>query len=325
MKCSMRRYGAALHRRFRALLPQRDEIRRYGVALRRLYRASQLLTMLPLDYRRQSRIAQRLGRVFSPYRPFHRRLLSAFQSSLSVDSTRAREILRGWEANLGQSTADTFRHLQMDSEWVKTHVEVDDPEVLAEIASTGGLVLTYHTFHPNTLGIILGQSGIRGYGVSASVEEQPYAPYIGRYQYLMLNATQKMLGGGRYLYANDVRSLANGVQSAFMNGDAVVALCDNHFPGSQFPWMRIFGRSIRIRAGILKIARRTRARVYFALLYADLMGGYRLHLKSYGPFDDLQQGAQAYFHFLEDQLKNAPWAWQGWWWYLDLADAGGNP
>ena len=182
----------------------------------------------------------------------------------------------------------------------------------------GGLVLTFHTFHQNTLALTLGQCGIPLFPVAATEKNSPFAPYTGPYMRIINGDSEAKFSGGRYLFTDEMRSLVAGVRAAFAAGQTVLALCDNPVPDSAIPPVAIMGRQIGIGTGVMKLAQQAEVPAYFVLFYPDLVGGYRLILEDAGPIEDLECTARAYFHFLERQLAVAPWAWQGWSWYPDL-------
>ncbi|MBF0232560.1 MAG: hypothetical protein HQK65_05915 [Desulfamplus sp.] len=292
----------------------------WGIYLRQFFQTAHLITLLPLGYHTQNRIAYKLGRAYNPFRQLRPNLLSSFQTALGVSLTEARQILHQWEASKGLATMEIFRYAQMDREWVERHVEIDEPEILSEIAQKGGQILIYHTFHEHTLCAILGQSGIKLTPISAQVKNQPFAHHIGRYLNLSLSASEKKLSGGNYIYTGDKCNINKAMNTAFANGEVILAACDTHHIDSSFHPIDFLGSSIRIKIGVLKWTKEAGVPVYFALLYPNFMGGYRLHLKSIGPLTDLQRDAQAYFNFFEKHLREAPWAWQGWWWYPTMID-----
>jgi len=288
----------------------------WGIYLRLLFQITHLVALLPLGYHTQNRLAYKLGSLFSPWRQIRPILLHCFQTALGVNYSEAKHILNQWEASKGLATLDIYRYAGMNKEWVKRFVEIDEPEILDKIVKSGGLVLTYHTFHQHTLAIILGLYGIKLTTVSAPVKNLPYSRYTGRYQHLRLTASEKKFSGGHYIYTDNIRNMIKSVNAAFSKGDALLVLSDTHHIDSTYSPMNFLGQSIKINAaGILRMTKSAEVPVYFALIYPDFLGKYRIHLKSIGPLTDLKQGAQAYFSFFEKHLRKAPWAWQGWWWY----------
>lgn len=291
---------------------------RFALDSRRFFRLAHLLSRLPLPSPARVRLARLLGRLFSPQRRERSKLLLAFRLGLGLDLAEARRLFGHWTASDGLFATAIFDYASMGPEWVRRHVAVDQPEVLTRLLREGGLVLAFHTFHQNTMGLTLGQCGVPLFAIAATEKKSPSAPYTGRYMRIINGDSEAKFSGGRYLFTDDMRNLVAGVREAFAAGHTVVALCDNPVPDSAIPSVEIMGRSIGIGTGVMKLAQQARVPAYFVLFYPDLAGGYRLVLEHAGLIDDLETTARAYFHFLERQLCLAPWAWQGWSWYADL-------
>lgn len=291
---------------------------RFAVDSRRFFRAAQLLSRLPLPARARLRLARLLGRSLSPQRRDRNKLLLAFRLGLGLDLASAERMFRHWKASEGLFATSIFDYAGMDAKWLKRHVTVDRPEVLARLVREGGLILTFHTFHHNTLALALGQCGIPLFPVAASEKNSPYAPYTGRYMRIINGDSEAKFSGGRYLFTDDMRRLVAGVRTAFAAGHGVLTLCDYAVPDRIIPPVEIMGRSISIGSGVMRLAQQAGVPAYFILFYPDLAGGYRLIIEEAGRIEALESTARAYFQFLERQLVVAPWAWQGWSWYADL-------
>lgn len=291
---------------------------RFALASRRLYRWAGVVHALPLPERIKVAAARILGRALSPYRADLPKAMAGLQLGLKRSEADARVLCRAWLASHGLFALSIFDYRHCDADWVRGRVSVDRPEVLAQIVRRGALVLTYHSFHHNTLGIVLGQSGSAVYGVAATEQDNPMTPIIGRYLRIINGDSEARFGGGRYLYTDQPRELIRGVRDALEGGHSVVTLCDNPTPPGPVPPATVMGRQVSVGTGVLAQAQAAGAPVCFALLYPDLRGGYRLALEDAGAIEDLHATVQAYFRFLERQLEIAPWAWQGWAWWGDL-------
>ncbi len=292
--------------------------RRFAKASRRLFQGAEILHGLPISERYKTVFARILGYGLSPYRADLPKVMLGFQQGLKRSEAEARILCRAWLASHGLFALSLFDFRIRDADWARSAVHVDHPEVLAEVIRRGGLVLTYHSFHHNALGIVLGQLGSAVYGVAATEKNNPMAPYIGRFLRIINGDSEARFGGGRYLFTDEPRTLIEGVRNALAGGHSVVTLCDNpNLPGP-VPPVTVMGRQISVGSGVLALAQTARASVTFALLYPDLRGKFHLALEDAGVIGDLHITAQAYFHFLERQLAIAPWAWQGWAWWWDL-------
>ncbi|BAQ61802.1 hypothetical protein GM3708_2208 [Geminocystis sp. NIES-3708] len=294
------------------------------VLCRRLrFKIASLVAILPLDYSVQNSIAYQLGRILSPFRRVHPVLLSSFQTALGVNLSEAKTILNQWEASKGLSTLNIFRYFQIDKEWINRYVEIENISVLEKIAKVGGLVLTYHTFHQNMLPIIFSSFGIRLIAVGANPFKHLHYRHVTRYKHLRNKAIDKKLklSGGNIIYTDDKYNLIKSAKTAFANGDVVLLACDTHHIDSKFPPLNLLGLPIRINAGgMLRLAKKAKVPVYFAILYPNFTGGYNLHLKAMPPLMNIEQDMQGYFDFLETHLQNVSWAWEGWWWYPSMLD-----
>ncbi|MDE2343105.1 MAG: hypothetical protein KGL63_06885, partial [Betaproteobacteria bacterium] len=189
---------------------------------------------------------------------------------------------------------------------------------LQQLVRTGGLVLTFHSFHHNALGVVLGDAGTRVYGIAATEKNSPEAPYTGRYMRLVNGGSEAHFKGGRYLFTDEMKSLVRGVREAFAGGHSVVTLSDNPVPLADGIPVTFLGKRFAVGGGVVELAREAGVPVYFALLYPRPEGGYRLALQAAGPVSDVATTLQAYFDFLDRELRLAPWAWQGWAWFADL-------
>jgi len=293
---------------------------RLALDSRRLFRLAHLLSRLPLPPGARVRLARLLGRMFSTQRRERTKLLLAFRLGLRLDLGSAKKMFGWWKASEGLFAASIFDYSRMDADWVRRHVAIDQPEVLARIVREGGLLLTFHTFHHNTLALTLGQCGIPLFPVAASEKNSPFAPYTGRYMRIINGESEAKFSGGRYLFTDEMRSVVTGVRTALASRHTVLALCDNPVPPNEsaIPPQEVMGRSISIGTGVMKLVQQAQAPVYFALFYPDMGGGYRLVLEDAGRLEELENTARAYFAFLARHVAAAPWAWQGWSWYADL-------
>ena len=189
------------------------------------------------------------------------------------------------------------------------------------LGTQGGLVLSYHSHHHNTLGIVLGQSGVPTWGVAATEKASPMAPYTGRFMRIINGESEAKFGGGKYLFTDEPRNLLRGLKQAFSNQHAVVSICDNPVPQGEDAPIVFRGKQFFVGAGVVEMAIAQNVPITLALLCPDLRGRYELRLQALPSGLSSHQVLQAYFDFLSECVAQIPWAWQGWHWYSGLTPA----
>lgn len=292
----------------------------FALASRRFFVGAQWIARLPFGKTRLSRI---WGRLASPYKADRSALQQSFMHAFGVDAATASRFTNAWLASHGLFATSIFDYHRMDPAWVRQHVSMDQPDVLAQLQVQGGLVLSYHSHHHNTLGIVLGQSGVPTWGVAATEKASPMAPYTGRFMRIINGQSEAKFGGGKYLFTDEPRNLLRGLRLAFASRHGVVSICDNPTPSADQPAVRFMGRSFHVGVGVVETALEHQVPITLALLYPDLLGGYRLLLKRLPDGLGAHQVVQSYFDFLATAVRHSPWAWQGWHWHhgLPLASA----
>ena len=182
-------------------------------------------------------------------------------------------------------------------------------------------MLSYHSHHHNTLGIVLGQSGVPTWGVAATEKASPMAPYTGRFMRIINGESEAKFGGGRYLFTDEPRNLLKGLKQAFASQHAVVSICDNPVPQGDDAPLVFRGKQFFVGAGVIDMALSQNVPITLALLCPDLRGSYELRLQALPSGLSSHQVLQAYFDFLSECVAQMPWAWQGWHWYSGLSPA----
>lgn len=287
----------------------------FALASRRFFRGAEWLSRLPGA---NVRLSCRWGRIASPYAADFSALVQSYVQAFGATPQVAEKLAQQWLASHGIFATSLFAYHRMDALWVQRHVKIDQPDVLQNLRQHGGLVLSYHTHHHNTLGIVLGQSGVTTWGVAATEKASPMAPYTGRYMRIINGQSEAKFGGGHYLFTDEPRKLLRGLKQAFAQKHAVVSICDNPMPSGDYPPVHFMGRSFHVGAGVVEQALAQDAPITLALLYPDLRGHYELRLKSLPSHQTVSQVLQHYFDFLSEVVKHNPWAWQGWHWYAGL-------
>jgi len=290
----------------------------FALASRRFFQGAQWLSRLPGQ---QIKLSRRWGKMASPYVADRELLELSYSQAFGASAQVSKALTDQWLASHGLFATGIFSYQNMDSDWVKEKVEIDQPAVLAGLKVKGGLVLSYHSHHHNTLGIVLGQSGVPTWGVAATEKASPMAPYTGRFMRIINGESEAKFGGGKYLFTDEPRNLLRGLKHAFANHHAVVSICDNPSPANDEAPVFFRGKQFNVGAGVVTMALEHKVPITLALLYPNLLGNYELRLQPIQNVNSVDEVRLAYFDFLANIVVNTPWAWQGFHWFSGLPQA----
>ena len=288
----------------------------FAIASRRFFQGAQWLSRLPGQ---QVKLSRRWGRMASPYVADRAQLELSFVQAFGATPQVAKELTYQWLASHGLFATSIFSYERMSPEWVQQYVKIEKPDVMKSLQAQGGLVLSYHSHHHNTLGIVLGQSGVPTWGVAATEKASPMAPYTGRFMRIINGESEAKFGGGKYLFTDEPRNLLRGLKQAFSSQHAVVSICDNPVPQGDDAPLVFRGKQFFVGAGVVDMALSQNVPITLALLCPDLRGSYELRLQALPSGLSSHQVLQAYFDFLSECVAQMPWAWQGWHWYSGLS------
>lgn len=261
-----------------------------------------------------------ISRFSDPYNCSAADITASISIALSLDTQTARRAWLRWRASHARFVLTIFQYEQMDSEWLRRSVQVQNPVLFKQIVQTGGLILTYHTHHQNTLAALLGTAGstISPVAVSAAADS-PLHQVIGRYIDLINSGSQQQFRGGTYLYTDNLRQVLQEARKRLRRGELLLSLCDFHQPSHERPH-RLLGRAITPPTGIIRLALKCGVPIYFGLLFPDSIGRFQL-LAAEANGSDLYQITEEYLDFLAQVVRHTPEAWQGWQWYGSLPEA----
>ena len=290
----------------------------FAIASRRFFQGAQWLSRLPGQ---QVKLSRRWGRMASPYVEDRAQLELSYVQAFGATPQVAKELTDQWLASHGLFATSIFSYKRMSPEWVQQYVKIEKPDVMQSLQDQGGLVLSYHSHHHNTLGIVLGQSGVPTWGVAATEKASPMAPYTGRFMRIINGESEAKFGGGKYLFTDEPRNLLRGLKQAFSSQHAVVSICDNPVPQGDDAPLVFRGKQFFVGAGVVDMALSQNVPITLALLCPDLRGSYELRLQALPSGLSSHQVLQAYFDFLSECVAQMPWAWQGWHWYSGLSPA----
>jgi len=181
----------------------------FAIASRRFFQGAQWLSRLP---GRQVKLSRRWGRMASPYVEDRAQLELSYVQAFGATPQVAKELTDQWLASHGLFATSIFSYKRMSPEWVQQYVKIEKPDVMKSLQDQGGLVLSYHSHHHNTLGIVLGQSGVPTWGVAATEKASPMAPYTGRFMRIINGESEARFGGGKYLFTDEPRNLLRGLK-----------------------------------------------------------------------------------------------------------------
>lgn len=260
-----------------------------------------------------------LGRRLNPFQLFGEKIRRAMRLALPHDLVDIS--WRNWLNSNVRFVLDFLNYGALDASWLKREVVIENPELLASLRRSGGLLLTYHTHHQNTLCCALGLGGIKISAIAASPEVSPLFPFIGRWAQRVNSDSVKHFGGGSYLFTDNLRALLRATRKILAEGDVVLCLCDFHQPKLGAPsGARLFDRFISPPTGTIDLAVKHGAPVY-AAMFAPINGRLVLQLKRLDASGGAVSIVAGYFSFLESSILTNPACWQGWEWFEDLPPA----
>jgi hypothetical protein len=263
-----------------------------------------------------------LGKRFSPYRPRGASTMASMRAALGLDDRQAQSAWQLWLASHGLFALTVYRYGTLSKRWLQHQLLVDQPEALRAIVAQGGLVLTGHTHHHNTLGSVLGLSGCHITGLASSATGSPLYPYIGEVIEQINNGSARHFGGGSYLYTDELKTLVRETKRLYADRKVIVSLCDfsQSAPGADAPSVTLLGRELQPPTGAIDLAQRFGVPIHAAFLFPH---GRQLRLVMRRLDASAPAGIvlQQYFDTLAQTLSAFPWSWQGWDWFHTLPSA----
>lgn len=256
-----------------------------------------------------------LGRLASPYRLHSQKIVKAMQVGLGLSHEQALMSWRHWRESHGQFCLSILSYPKWTPSILQHGLTTTDRAILNRAASTGGLLLTYHSHHHNSLFCLLGFAGARISVLAASEEGSPLFPAIGHYIQRVNRGSSLHFGGGAYLFTDNLRALVKVVKAEFDSGALVASLCD--VSGGQLS-SSFLGRQVAPPMGAITLALKQNVPIYTAILYGGHGKNPILRMREIDCNGGEVKVLQQYFSFLTDVVKEAPSAWQGWDWFSDF-------
>ena len=291
------------------------ELRRFAsryLLLLRLLRAWRAFT--PAGFRPNCVFT--LTRHLNPYQTLAWKIAVALGDEFPERPSRL--LWNEWLDNHTRFVMDFLDYDAVTPRWVEKNVEIANPECVAQIRQTGGLLLTYHTHHQNTLCCILGELGIRISPIGAAPEESPLYPLIGKWARRVNADSEKHFRGGSYLFTNDLRKLTRQMHAELRDRHVVLSLCDFHQPESASPrGTTLRKREISPPVGAIQTALKNETPVYVAYL-GKVDRKLRLDMARLQTDGGIPGVVALYLRYLEQRIQASPPTWQGWEWFGNL-------
>lgn len=291
------------------------ELIRFAKSYRRLLR---MLTLWASVFKKhlQSRVIFSIGRWLSPFQLHSDRIRRSM--GLALPSINVNHYWHEWLNSHIRFILDFLTYRSLDIDWVKRNVDVPDPTLLAALQNSGGLLLTYHSHHQNTLCCALGLEGITISAIAAKPEDSPLFQYIGRWSTKVNSDSELHFNGGSYIFTNNLRKLLHATRDLLAKKEVIVCLCDFNQPRTGIHVSaKLFGRLISPPTGAIDIALKHHAPIY-AAMFAPKNGKLTLELKRLEDSGELEAVVTGYFSFLESCIRTNPACWQGWEWFENL-------
>lgn len=257
-----------------------------------------------------------LGRWLNPFQVHREKIRRSIR--LALPENPVNPIWRDWMNSHIRFVLDFMTYNALDARWLKREVLVADPVLLESLRNTGGLLLTYHTHHQNTLCCALGLEGIKISAIAALPEHSPVFPFIGRWAKQVNSESEKHFRGGRYIFTDNLRMLLRTTRKTLANREVVLCLCDFHQPKPGVTTSaKLFDRVISPPTGAIEIALKQETPI-FAAMFAPQNGQLILTLKRLDESRGIDAIIAGYFSFLESSIRTNPACWQGWEWFESL-------
>ena len=257
-----------------------------------------------------------LGRWLNPFQLHRDQILRSVGLALPENSEN--QIWLSWLDSHIRFTLDFLNYKSLNTAWLAKNVNIADRDLLASLRESGGLLLTYHTHHQNTLCCVLGLEGIKISAIAAAPEGSPLFSYIGRWAQQLNSDSAHHFKGGGYIFTDNLRKLLQITRERLSQRDVVLCLCDFHQPKEGIASRaKIFDRLIAPPTGAIEIAIKQGAPIFTAI-FAPQNGKLVLNLKRLDDSGEVGTIIAGYFSFLESNIRKNPACWQGWEWFEDL-------
>ena len=259
-----------------------------------------------------------LGKKFSPYRVY---LPHVRRSLLYIQLNNCKEAIQkqcdSWLESHGIFCNSIFKFNTMNS-WLENETINTSTEMIKKLSNTGGLVLSYHSFHHNLLLSYLSVVTHKPVFVFAAPEKNcAYYPYTGKYTQIINSKTQKLFNGGEYLFTDNLKKSLSLAKKALQKNEIVISLNDNPAFGNGIETHYFMGKKFSLATGSIRIALEQKKPIYASIFYPDLHGKYVFQLIELRT-DSVHSVISDYLNFLQMHVSKSSYCWQGLFWFADL-------
>ncbi len=280
-------------------------------------KAKQLLycKVLPLLSRLPRAVAYPLataaGRLF--FRKNEPDWQAAYAKGLqSAFPTATRQELHHWTQShfgmLAREALDVFYLPHMRRDNLSRFVSLSAPELLADTSAAGKIIVMAHQGRPIMLSSALGLSGLKVGMLSQVIDERnPHLdPTTRQFLNLKMSHTVRIAGGRWVTTADHLRVLYDAIKQ----GETIIIMMDLVEPdASRQVALPFHGGTLRLPPGILRIAQRGGAKLYFGRATDH---GTRAHCSVVPLSQDPHQAMLEAVKLLEADTRQQPWQWWQW-------------
>lgn len=225
-----------------------------------------------------------------------------------------------WLDNHFRFVNNFLNYRQLDELWLSETVQIENNANLSRLRSSGGLVLTFHNHHQNTLCCALGLSGCVVSAVAARPQDSPLFPLIGKWATRVNTDSSRLFRGGSYVFTGNKRELLKGIKQSFESNQALVCLIDFNDHSNNSTSYPFIGKSIRPPTGVIEHAIRYKIPIFFASL-TPTGDRFLLSIKSIEANGGIEGVVQQYLSMLTLEVTEHPATWQGWDWFSTQEEA----
>lgn len=261
----------------------------------------------------------RIGAWFGRNRSFlllrQQQITDSMQACLGISQFEADGHFRLLCESSGVAMQMVRQLADISVDWLEKHIRTTDGDVLQEIRTNGGVVLSHHSYHHNLLISFFKRCGLPAFPVGNPPTAFSEDDYLYHFTLQLNQATATNLSGGHWLYNNQGREFLTGLRQAIEPGKILLVFCDFNEAKKSNPVLPFLGKTLQMPNGVLRLVEKEPVPVYFAGFRRQPPGSYvlsltRLHTQAVDPKAE-PLGVQ-YLQALERHVRQYPPTWQGW-------------
>jgi len=290
-----------------------DSVNDYTRAYISLIERARQVQLLP--WALKCRIGAWLGRKGSFLLQRQEQIVTTMQDCLGIDRTEAEHHFRLLCESSGVAMQMTWQLANISRNWLERSILVQDRAELREIAGTGAVILSHHSYHHNLLISFFKICGLPAFPVGNPPTAFSEDDYLYRFTLRLNQATATNLSGGEWLFNNQGRDFLLGLRHALEPGKILLVFCDFNEARKSNPVLPFLGRTLQIPNGVLRLLEKTPVPVYFAGFRREPPGSYVVSLTRLRPQEaglSSTSLGEDYLAALERHIRQTPSAWQYW-------------